>query len=209
MEKLNKITPIQNKVLLRPLQNNKEYKVGNKTIILVSEVPGSTYNVLYEVIEWDRKIDFKFKKGDVVIADYLEALAVSGEMPKKSGGNPSFIQYGSEKYIFLDYKCMYVVKRGDKIIVLHDYFLLEPIKEGVKTSLIVPNHLKSRKSARFGIVRFTPEDSGEIKIGDKVMFGDYSVLELEPRFHETLKGKEAFWKILRQHIMGVVEGVSD
>jgi len=83
-----------------------------------------------------------------------------------------------EKLYRIDYGSIYCVIRDSRIVVLNDYVLVNIIEEEtVKTTLIVPDHLKKEKLTMRGIVRAT--NHPQLIEGDEILFRKLGAFENE------------------------------
>jgi hypothetical protein len=136
------------------LQENKEvYKPLRGQVVSVPElrfVQGDR-----STMDW--KTDMELEVGDNVI---VRRPALSMALGKD---HPSYYVENGELFIYLKYQEIVVAKRGDHIIVLNGYCIIEPLIDAPKTSLHVPDMAK-KNSRKFGIIRYLGKPNQEYHI---------------------------------------------
>lgn len=145
---------------------------------------------------WDT--DMELKIGDEVI---LKRPAVSGAIAN------GFVKEDEEGlHVFVKYSEVVVARRGDCIIPLNGFVLVEPLEEEYKTSLALPE--TSKKDSKIygkiiyigtpnrryitkrngaGVETTEPPDTDELKVGDIVAFSNVADIYLEYDLHRTIK----------------------
>lgn len=108
---------------------------------------------------WKTEVDIK--DGDVVFFDYLSCLTALGKLanPGLSGETPSWIRVDNELYIVMRYDALIFAFREDldnpsvglfgtkgNIICLNGNMIIRPVFNEVKSSLIIPEHLKREEN---------------------------------------------------------------
>ena len=183
-----------NYVLIEPIKSDNEIFIGMKKFILDNEylelqnitVVGKVLAVPDELIfdrmnynhsmEWDSPMELKV--GDIVWSTYMAVKnATSGQDPKVIDGNP-----------VIPYQSCIVAKRGDDVICLNGFVLIEPIKRGDFCGLL-PDYLKDSPNLNVGYIRHlgTPNkeywdnsvDDDMFSFGDLVCFENINNIPLE------------------------------
>jgi len=122
-------------------------------------------------LEYDTDIDIKI--GDMVIFHYLTEENAQMDGRIMEDGN-----------ILIRYDSLFIAKRGDEVICLNDYIIVEPESAVIKTNLEIPDVVSKQKAKQVGIVkyagtpvrayRFFPDDYPDpsLQVGDRVVFSD-------------------------------------
>jgi co-chaperonin GroES (HSP10) len=230
------LKPLNNMVLVKPrilndkiiLNDGKElyidttYEVEKHQNIIcdVIEIPDKlffTRKKSYTTMPWD--IDIEIQPGDVAYCFYL---AIQNAIENKYDSR-CFIEDG-EVYLLIRYDNIFMVLRGDQVIMCNGYVLVEgtkveyrkEIQKLLDIGLTYPGNLESKGKTNYGIVRyigaaprmhlekeFTSE--GDLKVGDEVIFDNHADIPLEYEVHQTfMKGKDIY-RIKRKDILAVIE----
>lgn len=105
----------------------------------------------------DWRTDMELEVGDkVIVRRPALSMAIGND-------HPSFYVENGELFIYLKYQEIVVATRGDKIIVLNGFCLIEPIIESEKTFLYVPDTAK-KQSKKFGIIKYLGKPNQEYHI---------------------------------------------
>lgn len=232
----NKLRILNNKVLIKPKGGNDEVIIegyGGKKISLFIDTSFETEKhapTIGEVVKipnrlvFDRKstmrttefdVDMELKVGDMAIYHYLA--------PENCIMRKEYVVVDKQIYFIVNYDQIFCAKRGDEVVMVNGYILVEPVVEDVfKSSLLItPDTLKDKNSPVEGIVRYigTPvrnylyekdiqENADEPKVGDTIMFTQDSDIPLQYDLHASLDGKKKFFRMQRKDIFGIVETVT-
>lgn len=198
---------IYNNVLIEPIKADNEIIIGGKKFILdneylelqnitiVGKVLAVPESIIYDTqnygysMEWDT--DMELKVGDTVWCTYMSVKnSMNGNDPKIINGNPC-IPYGS---------CI-VAKRGDEVICLNGYVLIEPVRRDDVCGLLPPM-IADSPNLNVGYIRHigTPNreyfdktyDDDMYSVGDLVCFEDVNNLTLEYETQRFFSDKELF-----------------
>lgn len=111
-----------------------------------------------------------------------------------------------------------IIREDDKyfsIIPLNGVILTEPLDKEIKTNLIIPEYLKTKKKMTMSKAVYVgnpnkqyyrheyPQDC-EVRNGDYVITKTDCNLQLQPDEHANLDGKHIFWAIDRRNIISSV-----
>ncbi len=150
--------------------------------------------------EWETEMQLKV--GDTVLVNYLAIMKAEK------------VYVGSNIYLNVPYEKIILAKRGDEIIMLNGYVLLEPIYiEQLKSDTIIFLPSKQDEHKDRGIVRFfgipnkryTEEhhtDDGTINIGDKVLLDHGYFSKLERGYRPTIGD---YWVVQRRNIVAAFD----
>lgn len=169
----------------------KTDKIGS-LLIDTSYKPEDHVEIINEVIavpgtakcsEWET--DMQLQVGDKVWVSRLTIMKAEK------------IYVGEITYLKVPYESIILAKRGEEIIMLNGYVLLEPIQKAkIKSDLIILAPSKEEHQDR-GIVRYmgipnkrytdeTQSDDCDISIGDRVLLGRKYNPKLESSYHENI-----------------------
>ena len=137
-------------------------------------------------MEWQTEMEAKI--GDIAYWGIME------------GTNCPVIKCGDDVFFLVDYGEVRLIKRGEEIIPVNGFILLEEVVANVKSSLITPDSAK-KTNKRKGVVKYLgkrnkcyyPEtelvDPVDIKVGDVVLFKKDLLTVLEDsRYFSLQKG---------------------
>ncbi len=164
-------------------------------------------------MEW--VTDFECKEGDRVIFGYFAFTEAFRD------ADPRWIKCNGEIYILVFYGLMYLAQRGEEVIMLNGYTLVEPVQDEVDTNLFLPKHLKRSTNKQRGIVRYlgslnreysnhryTPDDDS-LKVGDLVTMDRYCNIPLEYDLWRTFDKDKTFYRVQRTFISGIITQLED
>lgn len=164
--------------------------------------------------------DMELQEGDKVIAYYLAIVnALKPEQQK-------FFIKDKERFVFIPYSSIFVAVRGEKIIPINGYCLIEPCedpfisetKERLKKiglELVTLNQ-KSNTNVTFGIIRYVGKPNREyvdegntdegvnVKEGDKVVLRRISDIPVQYNLHAKIDGGKLYWRVQRRKILAVI-----
>lgn len=170
--------------------------------------------------------ELEIKKGDIVWYKYM---AYVNAMP---GENQDIVKYYTTPndeayYILVDYQSLILAKRGEDVIPLNSYLIIEPLPgEDIWKSDVLEQAVTTKEfykySQTFGIVKYAgtpvikywkdqyiPDDSN-INIGDIVAVDVACDTPFEVDIHRTFEreNQKPYWRVLRRDILGVVSHVN-
>lgn len=163
-------------------------------------------------VEFD--VDMTLLPGDKVFFHYLVS-----ENCIKDG---RYYEVDGRIYFMVKYDRIFCAKRGDEVVMVNGWVLVEPVEEDVyKTNLILPEYLKKQVSQKEGIVKyvgpavrsyfFEPEiveNDKDAKPGDRILFSPNSDIPLEYDLHASFEGKKKYFRMQRKDIFGVLETIA-
>jgi len=149
--------------------------------------------------EWETEMQLKV--GDKVWVNYLSII--KGER----------VQVGGEVYVLVPYEKIILTKRGDDIVMLNGYVLIEPVLEETQQSGIIILLKQAKQASQRGYVRhmgihnkrYTDEshtDEIDIKIGDMVGLKHGYNSKLESSYHQTIGD---YWVVQRRNIVAAFD----
>jgi hypothetical protein len=165
------------------------------------------------------KTDMELQEGDKVIVYYLAILNAFKPEQKR------FFTKDNERYVFIPYQSIFVAIRGDQIIPINGYVLVEPCGDPwmeetknrfKKIGIELVTNDKSNTNVSFGIVRYIGkpnkgycdygniDDGVNVKVGDKVVLRKISDIPLQYPLHAKLDGGKLFWRVQRRKILAVI-----
>ena len=160
---------------------------------------------------WETTIETQ--EGDMVWFNYMQTLLSFKKGNYYKGPN-------GELYILVKYSELSVAKRGDEVIPLNGYCLLEPIGSSLNNraesiGLVLPEAAKGQVDNRKAVVAYvgTPnkrylnsiyKDAKGLKIGDEVLMDKNCTVPLEASEHATFDGGKKYFKVMLRDIMGRV-----
>lgn len=199
-------TPYNN-ILVKRIKQDDEIKIGDKmysydnkfnelkNITIIGEVLGVPDNIIYDKMDYEHSMEWEtsmeLKVGDIVWFTYMAIKnALDGNDPKSIDGNP-FIPYGS---------CV-VAKRGDEVICLNGYVLVEPLDKDKLPFELSPMY-EDNKNLNIGVIKHIGSvnknyfdesmDDDIYSVGDLVMFEDINNILLEYDSHRYFEDKQLF-----------------
>lgn len=166
--------------------------------------------------------------GDTVYMFYLAVQqALKQQRREKIVYNPEgrVIREDGETYIIMKYPGnVFLALRGDKVIPVNDYVLIEPIykelsqaEEKAKLSgIAVPDSAVAefKKNTNWGIIRYVGQnlsqsDTGysdeDLKPGKEVYMRKFADIPLEYELHKTFEKERNLCRVLRRDILYVAE----
>jgi len=164
-------------------------------------------------MEW--VTDFEVQEGDKVIFGYFAFTEAFRD------ADPRWIKVNGEIYILVFYGLMYLARRGDDVIMLNGYTLIEPVQDEVATKLFLPSHIKRSTNKQRGIVRYmgslnreysnhryTPDDDS-LQVGDLVTMDRYCNIPLEYSMWSTFDKNKTYFRVQRTFISGIIKQFED
>ena len=149
--------------------------------------------------EWETEMQLKV--GDKVWVNYLSII--KGER----------VQVGGEVYVLVPYEKIILTKRGDELVMLNGYVLIEPVLEETQQSGIIILLKQAKQASQRGYVRhmgipnkrYTDEshtDEIDIKLGDMVGLKHGYNSKLESSYHQTIGD---YWVVQRRNIVAAFD----
>jgi hypothetical protein len=228
----------QNHVLVKPNFNNGKYKLASGHEIYLTADPNSPehFAVTAEVVRLPEKLvsdghkdnmrwgtEVEVQIGDTVWCNSFNLMDVLGEL---EFAEDFVLTCEGVNYVPLHYSYIYAAKRGDQIIPLNGYCLIEPVVNYIHESiLIIPEHLKTQESKFVGMVRhmgipnrwyyeeerdFSKKVSGDeaicdgLQIDNLVIVRDHKNTLLEKEGYETIDGTKRLWRVQYRDIYCVL-----
>lgn len=149
--------------------------------------------------EWETEMQLRV--GDKVWVNYL--AIIKGER----------VQVDGNVYVLVPYEKIILTKRGDEIVMLNGYVLIEPVLEEKQESEIVILLKQAKQASQRGYIRhmgipnkrYTDEihtDEIDIKIGDMVGLKHGYNSKLESSYHQTIGD---YWVVQRRNIVAAFD----
>jgi co-chaperonin GroES (HSP10) len=164
--------------------------------------------------------DMEIRMGDKVILYYLSVINAL----KKE--NSRFIIEGEDKYIFVPYNTVYAIVRGEEIIPVNGYALIEPVEnpditrtrervkalgmEYVETGRKISNEVTFGKIKYLGTanreyVDENQSDRGvDVAVGDTVVIRKTADVPLQYDLHQKVNQGVKLFRVQRRNIMAKV-----
>ena len=205
-------TPIRGKVLVRPVETTGEAFIGN-TKIVVDTSFNEEANAVIKATVVSNPLDTDGIETEIGDSIYCHYNAIS--MAEKQG-HDFMVGMGDDEFyrvLLIDYNNIYLAQRGDKVIMMNDFVLIEevPIDEEVVDkigSIYIPDSVKDKYSGNMGIVRATNSKS-RVKEGDKVIISNFANIPIENALYRTLldTGK-TYYRVRNRDIDAIFTGKS-
>lgn len=208
--------PLKNKVIVKITRRPNELVIDEKTKLYLDyqfshEQHAPTRGIVMAVCDglnsnlmnWGTINEIQV--GDEAVFNYVAAMHCWFDDPDRT-----LYDDENEMYFVLDYEDFFAVKRNGKLIPVNGYALCEPYIDPIRTSLLLPDSVKTRRSEKLGIVRHVgrpndfyqlltehgPEkrqdlcDAGGVQEGDLIAFARNCDLMIENETHASLAGKK-------------------
>lgn len=180
----------------------KHSKIKGKVLA----VPDKIYFDKIDEASMEYDVDMDVQVGDEVYFHYLSSgKAVKGRMTYEVDG---------KRCIFIPYDKLFFAKRGDDVIMLNGWMLVEPIEDTIDTTLVIPDTMRGH-SKKIGKIKhcgshvrkykFYPdvcEHNITVADGDRVIFTKHSDIPVEYDLHNTL-GTKVF-RMQRKDIIAII-----
>jgi len=168
---------------------------------------------LSDNIPW--KTDIEVQIGDRVIVYYLSVMNAF------SKNDPKYFIKNGKRYVFINYRSIFVVIRQEKIIPINGYCLIKPMEDPfwiqtvdklLKLKIVpVRFDLKSNTKVVFGQVKYLSKpikeyiggqtDEGiDIKEGDNVIMKRVTDVPLQYELHSNIDGGAKYYRVQRRYI---------
>lgn len=179
-----------------------------------------------DTIQWDT--DIETLPGDTVWFDYLACLTALGKLahPITTGETPAWFRVENDLYIALRYDALIFAFRPDsenptveffgqtgRIICLNGNVVFNPIVSKVKSTLILPDHVKNKEENLMCDVVFCgsgnreyldgTKDPNGIEPGDRVILKKGFKVRLENRLDRMLA--PGLFYLQKKYVWAVVE----
>jgi len=178
-----------------------------------------TYGPEQRHMPWETSMEIMH--GDVVYFTWDAVVVAFGT------AKPSVVQVDGDNsiYIIMKYQQLTLAVRGESIIMLNGYTLIEELKivdlpDDLKSSdmvsrLLMPNTVSKKVSARYGRVVSVGScntaydgdkhyDDPLVKVGDLVAFESFANIPIQYNMHANLIGDKILYKIQRRHLIAVI-----
>lgn len=153
---------------------------------------------------YDKFTDIEIQEGDRVIFNYLA-------INRDRDGNDVNMQYNG--WHILKYSDMYARIRDGVVTPLNGWAIVKGLEEEIKTTLIIPDFVKERKSKMFCEIIYlgspvkqhldppycdwAQEDEDEFEVGQKVIIPKWAAVPLQKEEHAIIKG-DGIYRVRRQ-----------
>ena len=170
------------------------------------------------MMPWDT--DLEIQVGDRVIIHYLAVMNCFRKEIKK------YWAEDGKRFVFIQYRSVYCILRGQEIIPINGYCLIEPmpdryiesLEERADTAGLILAGMKEQNNKRvvYGRVAYTSipnrsyfdaiyTDNGvDIIPGDEVVMKRISDIPTEFEYHAKIDGGRKLWRVQRRDIFGIV-----
>jgi len=183
----------------------KETQKGARDPIVQQEIQ----ELMRHSLEFDTEMEVQV--GDEVMFRYMNRLSAveDGEVLGRD-------ILGEQGVIMVSYDELYLIKRGEDVIMLNGWILVEPIQY-TKEELIelgggFKKFVKTDEKPGVGIVRVkgTPnkgyvegiEEGPDVEVGSEILFRHSLAVPIEYKYHKELnEGKHAFYRMQRKDIL--------
>lgn len=216
------LTP--NRVLVKLVDKQSSSQTENNNIFLVDKqfseekhasVTGIIVNQCTELdhteAEWHTTIETKIN--DYVVFTYTASIYCKDPLKGRS-----FNDENHDEYLMIDYQDIISLKRGETIMPINGFILVEPVLENHKSLF----GISGLKSMRFGRVYLTGQPISQylfagkprtdvwdgctnLKSGDIIMFSRFSDIPLEYDSHASILGNKQFYRMQRRDIFAVLD----
>lgn len=222
IDSIEDIIPENNYVLVKPHNNFTDSNVGlriDKTfnphlhaartgvVVAVPQKLIYRHNLGPDSMPWDT--DMELKVGDEVTYHYLAAMTA------EENTHTRYLTVGDEMYYFIKYDRIYTAKRGDNIIMLNGFILVEPVRDLALNKFKSVLDIPLRQDKYFGVVRYVGSkvrdynkiykkfhgpDRDNIQPGDVVVMDEVCDIPLEYDLHATLDEGKVYYRVQRRYI---------
>ena len=158
--------------------------------------------------------------GDEVVFSYVAAMHCWFDEPERT-----LMDEDDTMYFVIDYEDLFVAKRNGKIIPLNGYVLCEPVIDDIRTKLVLPDSVRTRRSEKYGrvahvgrkndfyqlLTEFGPEkridiSDSQVEVGQTVVFAKNCDLMIENEAHAAIAGRnKPLYRMHQCYLLGVVE----
>jgi len=194
------------------------------------------------------KTQQELKVGDKVIFHYL---VFHNAVYNTESGNARYFLQNGKIYLFVKYDQIFLAMRdspfgnmvmseadiyanslvkGDddtwkSVIMVNGYCLLEPIEHDYSATesigIVIPEYIKKRADANYGIVRYLgscneeykfggyPNDDDTLAVNDVVGLDQNCDIPLQYSMHNTFNKDINYWRVERKNIKSIVANVND
>jgi len=166
-------------------------------------------------MQWDT--DLEVEVGDTVWFSFTEVmynLGVDFDKGNKMDDKKYFREDNGDIVMCVDYSQCFVAKRGDEIICLNGYCLIEPILE--YSDSVLEDWKEPVQSKNFGYVRCKGKPvreyesktwvDADVEVGDLVMISRGWALQLEHPLHRSFDNQTTLYKVQPR---GIIASVPD
>ena len=152
------------------------------------------------------------QRGDFVVFTYEAALYCLDPLKGRH-----IYDENNNQYLMIDYEDILSARRGEEIIGVNGFMLIEPMTEEAISLLKLP----IQKSVKYGRVAITAERNEcyyaagvkrtdiydikeEVKVGDIILFSKFSDIPLEYDVHRSINGAKQYYRMQRRDILDLV-----
>lgn len=234
IDSLRKLKLLNNWVLVKPDPGNNEIRLkGGKKLFLntsfeehqhavtsgtVVKCPSSlTYYTEHTTARLQYHTTQELLPGDKIIFHFLQTSS--------SVSKGRYIEDGDEIYLLIKYDSIFCALRGEKILPINGYILVEPkmvaAYETIST-LILPDYLKKQTSEMRGTIRHMAsplfgyddypeygEDSNEYQVGDDILFRKVDAVPLQYEMHRLFDKDIIYYRMQRRDVLGKYKDIVD
>jgi co-chaperonin GroES (HSP10) len=169
-------------------------------------------------IPWETEIELKL--GDRVVMYFMAIQNCLSKEQKK------YAQEGKDVYIFIKYHNIYAIIRGEEIIPINGYVLVEPIEDpewirlneqASKAGLIIPDMRKlSKTHITYGKIaylgkpnlryseKYKSDEYYDLKVGDEIIMKKIRDIPVEYEYHAKMDGGRKLYRMQRHDILAVL-----
>lgn len=208
--------PLENWVIIKPDIDGSE-KIGNLELETsydneqFSITKGTVYSVPDRLffdkknksrsMQWHTSLEVK--EGDIAHFHYLSSI-------NSLGAENRTINIDGELHILIKYESIFIVERGEEVIPINGYLLLEPIQKDVGNLLFDSDDLKRHKNLARIVYAGTPnkeylepfyKDWEGLNVGDVVVMKNYCNTFIR---NEIFKDKLNLFRAQRRDVIGTV-----
>lgn len=141
----------------------------------------------------------------------IEAL-VDDEVIFNYNDMPNAKKDGSlrEEGLFLKYDFLYAVKRGEEVIPLNGWIIVEPCIDRIESTLIfIPEEVTAKLSEVRGKIRYAglPIEDGidyDLNVGDEIIFASHSSLPLQYEMHQIIDPGKQLYRMRYEDVLAKV-----
>ena len=231
-EELDNIKLINNKVLVKPVIDTRKKRLGNTDITLDIDIDwdeDAHSRRVVEIVRNPEKLSYsqKYKSrssmsweteievlpGDIV---WVRSLAAIGNDDTQL----TMIISEGDTYYLINYEDFIVAKRGEEVICLNGYILVQPNREDYSyyKYVFVPSSISSEATAKSWVIKYFGKPNKSYKRGLKEDFNDDIFVNqevciskkkipypLENTLHSLFNGNEEYYFIQRSNIVFIHE----
>lgn len=212
VEDISKVVPVRNHIIIKAGPENRYLKLTDDFQIQIDtsyepEKHSVTWGEVVCVpasIDSDLQTTMEVKVGDKIYFHYL--CIMNGIQQKK------FIVCKGELYFIVKYESMYCCKRGEEVVPINGWMLVEPIDDSLpeKTNwgFYIPDNTRKKENKNQGIVRYMGNpllgEKNLVSEGDRIFFVNAANVPMQYDMHASFEGNKKYFRMKNQHILGVI-----